>query len=49
MVRQSFDELVEENAELKQEAADLQMQGIKLKNRVERQDREMATIKQRVS
>ena len=47
MVQQAHDELVEEINMLKEEVSDLQMQRIRLQSTTERQDREMATLRQR--
>ena len=48
MVQQSHDELIEEISMLKEEMNDLQMQKIKLQSTSERQDRELATLRQKV-
>lgn len=49
MVQQAHDELLEETNMLKEEVNDLQMQRIKLQSTVDRQDRELATLRQRVA
>ena len=49
MVHPAHDELLEETNMLKEEVNDLQMQRIKLQSTVDRQDRELATLRQRVA
>ena len=49
MVQQAHDEMVEENSMLKEEASDLQLQRLKLQATLERQERELASLRQKLN